>query len=767
MNILEKDLDFWINNNLNVLFVGRHGVGKCLGRGTPVLLYDGRIIPVEYVKSGDLIMGPDSKPRKVLSTCSGIDQMYKIIPNKGDSYICNSVHVLTLKMAGKNEIFDIPLNEFLSKSDTFKKRSMHFRTGVEFENNQTLPEEPYLLGLWLGDGTSSKTQITNSNKQIVDYIYEYADKNELKVKVTNNIEYYLNTGVEFGQKRSGRNKFLSFLKDRDLIKNKHIPHEYLTSSKENRLELLAGIIDTDGSLSNNCFDITQKSHRLSQDILFLARSLGYAAYASPCIKYCMYKNKKRNGKYYRITISGNIDEIPCKIQEKLGKNRLQRKDVLNVGFKVEPVGEGEYFGFTLDGDGRFLLGDFTVTHNTSLVEEAFDRHGLKWKYFSAATMDPWVDFIGIPKEKTDEKGEYLDLIRPKDFADDSVEALFFDEFNRSPKKVRNAVMELIQFKSINGRKFKNLKFVWAAINPKNEKEEYDVEELDPAQVDRFHIHVEVEYKPSFEYFSKVHGKELAESSIEWWNSMSIEFKNLVSPRRLDYCLNIYKMGGNLRHVLPKQINIKDLVKILKNGPVETKIADMIKTKDTKQIREFLADNNNEDLMEEYLTKDPKKFKVQDLMETFTEHISEEKLSQMMTNTDIRNYMVKNMTKCVIFKNVVSNIINSNVNKGLAIKLSKLCESDQNNESVDTTDDRVKWYKKIEKMWSSNDFKELKGGKQASYNMLCDILLRSHPQTIRHNFKNCENIISQIESDNEVGADNRLVEVKRKLKRVKW
>ncbi len=117
---------------------------------------------------------------------------------------------------------------------------------------------------------------------------------------------------------------------------------------------------------------------------------------------------------------------------------------------------------------------------TSIVKSCFEKHNLRWLYYSASTMDPWVDLVGIPKEvKLPDGTSYLDLIRPKEFQSDEVEALFFDEFNRSHKKVRNAVMELIQFKSINGKKFNNLKIVWAAINPDDGN--YDVEKLDPAQ----------------------------------------------------------------------------------------------------------------------------------------------------------------------------------------------------------------------------------------------------------------------------------------------
>src|SRR5690348_3610837 len=91
-------------------YYGQHGVvdavagaGKCLGKGTPVLMYDGSIKPVEDIKPGDLLMGMDSTPRKVLATTSGRDELFKIKPVKGDSWVCNSVHVLTLVNSVTNE----------------------------------------------------------------------------------------------------------------------------------------------------------------------------------------------------------------------------------------------------------------------------------------------------------------------------------------------------------------------------------------------------------------------------------------------------------------------------------------------------------------------------------------------------------------------------------------------------------------------------------------------------------------------------------------
>ena len=75
---------------------------------------------------------------------------------------------------------------------------------------------------------------------------------------------------------------------------------------------------------------------------------------------------------------------------------------------------------------------------TAIIKSAFERNSLKWKYFSASTMDPWTDFVGIPRETSmtvDGRNiSYLQFIKPLEMAQGHIEALFFDEFNRSPKK---------------------------------------------------------------------------------------------------------------------------------------------------------------------------------------------------------------------------------------------------------------------------------------------------------------------------------------------
>lgn len=80
-----------------VLLVAATGAGKCLARGTPVMMFDGTIKAVENVAVGDLLMGPDSKPRSVVSLARGREMMYRITPTKGDPYTVNESHILSLR----------------------------------------------------------------------------------------------------------------------------------------------------------------------------------------------------------------------------------------------------------------------------------------------------------------------------------------------------------------------------------------------------------------------------------------------------------------------------------------------------------------------------------------------------------------------------------------------------------------------------------------------------------------------------------------------
>jgi hypothetical protein len=309
---------------------------------------------------------------------------------------------------------------------------------------------------------------------------------------------------------------------------------------------------------------------------------------------------------------------------------------------------------------------FTGKHGvgkTAKVIDAFNRNGLNWMYFSASTMDPWTDFVGVPRVKTDEYGDFIEYILPKLIADDKVEAFFFDEFNRAPKRVRNAVMELIQFKSINGRKLNSLKIVWAARNPEDEEETYDVEKLDPAQIDRFPVQCEVPYELDIKYLKGKYGDDWALAAKEWWDGLK-ELKDHVSPRKLDDALSFQRDGGDLAHVLPPKANISALRTRLNRGAYLTHLQDAISRNDPDELRKFLLIENNWNGVLNYILDNNK-------MYYLFEYAPKDKLANLIrNNTAVYKYVVTNYETIQVFKDVIDSLLTINAGDKFTKKLEK-------------------------------------------------------------------------------------------------
>lgn len=364
------------------LFTGPTGVGKCFAKDTQILMYDGNVKVVQDIVVGDTVMGPDSKPRKVLSLSSGHDDLFQINPVKGEPHIVNSSHILSLKYTkqgqrrGKRKgnrsykdesIINIPLLEYLQRSKTFKHITKLYKVPIEFKFQEVILDS-YFLGLWLGDGSSSAPNITTTDVEIENYLESFAKSEKMWLSIDDITFHFVNHFHKVGG-RQVENRILRKLRKLGVINNKHIPLEYKNNSKEVRLQLLAGLLDSDGSLSKgrNCYDFISVSEILARDVVYISRSLGFAAYVKPCKKTAQ---TGAEGTYYRVTISGDVSSIPVKIFRKKASERKQKKNVLVTGFSIKNIGKGDYYGFTLEGDGLFVLGDFTVTHNTELVRRA-------------------------------------------------------------------------------------------------------------------------------------------------------------------------------------------------------------------------------------------------------------------------------------------------------------------------------------------------------------------------------------------------------------
>ena len=283
----------------------------CHIAGQGILMFDGSIKKVEDIVIGDLLMGPDSFPRTVLQLCRGIGPMYRIIPIKGNSFIVNDEHILVLTEtnAGKGtkrykntledgKIIQVSVKKYLTWSNYKKHIYKIFRTKIDFylHEKDQLKIDPYFLGILLGDGSlGSRIGITTMDDEIKKEFHNQAFHLKMNVRTDSKKQNLAKTHCLVDPNSGSNNasgkvhEFRKILKEYKLLGTnsgtKFIPDLYKFSTRENRLELLAGILDTDGSLTKaTCYDYISKSKQLADDVAFIVKSLGLSAYVVPAEK---------------------------------------------------------------------------------------------------------------------------------------------------------------------------------------------------------------------------------------------------------------------------------------------------------------------------------------------------------------------------------------------------------------------------------------------------------------------------------------------------
>lgn len=362
---------------LSVLVLAPPGTGKCLAPHEKVLMADGTVGINGDLRAGDKLMGPDGKPRTVLQANRGYGPMFRVVPKKGRSWECNGDHILVLRKSRhpfKGIEREVTVNEWLGWNDWQKSNWKLFKASMDFAEQSEPKIDPYFIGLLLGDGTTTaKVGIHTADAEIADHAYQVAARYGLNVREEyqeNNasVFYCLTAGNVKGMPRKGKNPLKDQIADMGMnvsCGDKFIPNEYKMGSRRTRLEILAGIIDTDGyyDKKGKGYDLVSKSKTLIDDVTFIARSLGFSAYPKEVSK--IATNTNAEGNYHRVFIGGDVSQIPVRLKRRKASFRMINKEPSNVGFHIEPIGEGEWHGIILDGDHKFLLDDFTVTHNTA------------------------------------------------------------------------------------------------------------------------------------------------------------------------------------------------------------------------------------------------------------------------------------------------------------------------------------------------------------------------------------------------------------------
>ena len=391
--------------------------GKCFGFNTPIRMFDGSVKMVQDITEGEYVMGNDNSKRLVYGVTRGSENMYKIIPNKGMSWECNESHILHVSISDNvcvlgnpmkvGDFLNITVKDYLTLSERTKRSMCMIRTGFDVFDKKEHLIDPYLFGVWLGDGNSREFSITTTDKEILNEFTNFVEKNGLDIRIKEDgISYVATSG------KKNINPLRRELFELNVIKNKHIPNSYLKDSKENRLNLLAGLLDTDGSLSKSTnfthkhFEITQKNSKLANDIYELAISLGF--YASKKIKLATMRRK--DGSLYscqvtRVSIYGDIDTIPTKIPYKKAviSRTKNRRNPNKTGFKIESIGVGDYYGFAVDKNHLFLLADGTIVHNT-VNANVSDRWDIVKECFVTGRTVIGKALITTTVEEMDKKG---------------------------------------------------------------------------------------------------------------------------------------------------------------------------------------------------------------------------------------------------------------------------------------------------------------------------------------------------------------------------
>lgn len=372
-----------------IIVAGRPSMGKCFGKGTRILMYSGELKAVEDINVGDLLMGDDSTPRRVLSLARGQEAMYWVRQNKGIDYRVNASHILSLKRSrneGKHkngDVLNLPLTEYLAASNKFRSNYKGYKVAVDFAE-QAVQIDPYFLGVWLGDGVSAAVDIATTDVEVVTYLRSYAAQLNLQLTEKPAKDKHGKAKCPLysisSQQRGNHQHTFSLqkiLRELNLLDNKHIPQQFLTNSRSNRLQLLAGLIDSDGhyAASYKVYEITQKNPDLAKQIKFLCDSLGFRT--SLIAKQASIKGIGFLTTVYRVRFSGNLDEIPVKVARKKAAAWTSNRTWQQTGITLEYDKVDDYYGFVCDGNRLFLLEDMTVVHNTTIAMNMAENVALK------------------------------------------------------------------------------------------------------------------------------------------------------------------------------------------------------------------------------------------------------------------------------------------------------------------------------------------------------------------------------------------------------
>ena len=377
--ILENQIK---NNNLKhaYLFCGGAGTGKCLPLNSDIMTLTG-YKKMKDIQLGDSLIDGLGKECKVIGIYpQGIQSVYKVTFSDRTSTLCSLDHIWRVGWYSNKQATvkwdDLTLKEIMKRGLKKKNNTSgwKFRIPIPKINcwNNSVPIDPYLLGVLLGDGD------LGSSSNIKVSLYEKDIFNKIKI-ILNNLGYDLHLcdnnkseikdySIVCSTETKGFINYINNLDIRCRSIEKHIPQEYLFTTFENRIKLLQGLFDTDGYIdSHNNFIFTTSSPKLSEDFAFLVRSLGGTdtIVEKPSgYKHNGYYIQCHNHFNHYIKFDNDFEFCTSIKHKKRIKNK-QNAPLRRI-INIEYVGEEECQCIAVDSlDSTYMTNDLIVTHNTT------------------------------------------------------------------------------------------------------------------------------------------------------------------------------------------------------------------------------------------------------------------------------------------------------------------------------------------------------------------------------------------------------------------
>ena len=375
---VSPSLDIILNGGIPegsfVVFTGQPKCGKFLKLSSLIYTPDGPST-MGKMKVGTVVCTPDGGTARVIGVYpQGKKDIYTVTFNDGSSADCGLEHNWTVsKNNRKTDYVTLTLEEIMSEGLRYNDRwkwKIPLTKPVYFKQKKKLVIDPYILGCLIGDGglTQKTPRLTTSDVFIKNKFKAFCQKRGLSFKHVDRYDYNISGKVE-------SNVLVKNTLTRDLKRlgimgcgshSKFIPSAYKYASVTNRLSLVRGLMDTDGSNDHGLrAEYSTVSQRLSKDVQEILESLGYTC----SIKSRLTGHEGKDGKKflsYRLSIHGNdIDKLFNLPRKKSGHKRI-KPDLVRTIVDIQKVSHEEAQCIEVDHqDGLYLTDRFIVTHNTT------------------------------------------------------------------------------------------------------------------------------------------------------------------------------------------------------------------------------------------------------------------------------------------------------------------------------------------------------------------------------------------------------------------